>query len=265
MWLCVRCNPAVQHIYWQVREVFAGLTALAGLGLVVAMCGVYYSIETIPAWHTLATWFFFFGSTLLTGPLAVGISLLVTWQIQMRTMPSLPGSCECCFFVQRVRQKRAPQRLSGSRQPRRSSTQEATAGTGVHRTPHTRGVGSDSLRVAGYLPGECTIWDGPPGRVSHPHHQSRQRNEAAQEVAHRMMEGHYLLIRLVLLVAAVILAGIFAFIRARDAVVTPSRALATIIVLAFALAVISELLGRGLHHEGLWHVGLNTPQTLLGH
>ena len=62
----------------QVREVFAGLTALAGLGLVVAMCGVYYSIETIPAWHTLATWFFFFGSTLLTGPLAVGISLLVT-------------------------------------------------------------------------------------------------------------------------------------------------------------------------------------------
>ena len=64
--------------------------------------------------------------------------------------------------------------------------------------------------------------------------------------------------------AAVILAGIFAFIRARDAV-TPSRALATIIVLAFALAVISELLGRGLHYEGLWHVGLNTPQTLLGH
>ncbi len=250
----------------QVREVFAGLTALAGLGLVVAMCGVYYSIETIPAWHTLATWFFFFGSTLLTGPLAVGISLLVTWQIQMRTA-AVPTPA-----VASVVSSRATGTAEAGGTPAPSGHDNHVVAvlkrlllervfTG-HPTPEV------SALTARALQGICLVsaLSGMVLLVTYPIHITNlaNGNEAAQEVAHRMMEGHYLLIRLVLLAAAVILAGIFAFIRARDAV-TPSRALATIIVLAFALAVISELLGRGLHYEGLWHVGLNTPQTLLGH
>ena len=85
---------------------------------------------------------------------------------------------------------------------------------------------------------------------------------AAQEVADRlMMPASY--IRLVLLAVVVILAGVFAFVRARNES-TPSRALAIIIVTAFVLAVITELLGRGMHYEGLYHVGLNTTQNLLG-
>lgn len=92
-----------------------------------------------PAWHTLATWFFFFGSTLLTGPLAVGISLLVTWQIQMRTA-AVPTPAVASVVSSRATGTAASGAFAsfGSRQPRRSSTQRATAGTGVHRTPHQK-------------------------------------------------------------------------------------------------------------------------------
>ena len=62
----------------------------------------------------------------------------------------------------------------------------------------------------------------------------------------------------------IILAGVFAFIRARTAT-TPNTSLAWIITTTFLLAVTTELLGRGMHYEGLWHIGLNTTQTLLGH
>ena len=75
-------------------------------------------------------------------------------------------------------------------------------------------------------------------------------------------ERGYLL--LVVLAIVIILAGVFAFVRARNET-TPSRTLAIIITTAFILAVITELLGRGMHYEGLWHIGLNTTQTLLRH
>ena len=87
--------------------------------------------------------------------------------------------------------------------------------------------------------------------------------DAAREVAGRLlMPGT--VVRLVLLAVVVVLAGVFAFVRARSAQ-RPSRVLAWIIVSAFVLAVVSELLGRGMHYEGLYHVGLNTTQYLLGH
>ena len=86
--------------------------------------------------------------------------------------------------------------------------------------------------------------------------------QAAQDVANEM-QGPVLTWRLILLAAVVILTGVFAFMRARTAD-KPNRALAWIIGIAFVLAVASELLGRGLHYEGLWHVGLNTTQYLLG-
>ena len=87
--------------------------------------------------------------------------------------------------------------------------------------------------------------------------------EAARVVASRLV-GPVLVWRLVLLAVVVILAGVFAFVRARGAD-RPSKALAWIIVSAFVLAVVSELVGRGLHYEGLYHVGLNTTQHLLDH
>ncbi|QJC22711.1 dimethyl sulfoxide reductase anchor subunit [Arcanobacterium buesumense] len=62
-----------------LREILAILTALSGLFLLVSMSGVYYSTITIPAWNNFTVPVFFFASTLLTGPLAVALALLVVW------------------------------------------------------------------------------------------------------------------------------------------------------------------------------------------
>ena len=57
------------------RDTLAGLTALAGLALIISMTGVYYFTETVPAWHNIFTWVSFFSSAFFTGSLAVALAL----------------------------------------------------------------------------------------------------------------------------------------------------------------------------------------------
>ena len=67
-----------------IRQVLAGLTALAGLGLVISMVGVYFFPGTITTWSTWFRWVLFFGSALVTGSLAVAITLSLSWRVQKR-------------------------------------------------------------------------------------------------------------------------------------------------------------------------------------
>ena len=46
------------------------VTALFGVGLVVSQVMIYYSLVTVPAWNSWATWVQFFGTALLLGALA---------------------------------------------------------------------------------------------------------------------------------------------------------------------------------------------------
>ncbi|MFT3944268.1 MAG: dimethyl sulfoxide reductase anchor subunit [Ancrocorticia sp.] len=216
-----------------IRQALAGLTAIAGFLLVLTMAGTYYSVETIPAWHHPATWIFFFGSALLTGSLAVGVALLVTWNMQARQAGGWLYQLASRFHLI-------------SDQPMNDELNRLTtkALQGISLSSSLAGV---TLLVT--YPIYFLYLAGGPA--------------AAQEVADRLiMPASY--IRLALLAVVVILAGVFAFVRARNDT-TPSRNLAIIISSAFTLAVVTELLGRGMHYEGLWHVGLNTAQTLLGH
>lgn len=219
----------------KAREIFALLTALAGLLLVISMCGVYYSVTTIPAWHNPATWIFFFASAILTGSLAIGIALLVTWNLQARR-DSTPAdeTTKQTFFNRLI----SPDRL----------TSEVTTLT-------TRSLQGISLSAT--IAGLAIL-------VTYPIYITSLANgpQAAQDVANRLV-GPALIIRLILLAAVILLTGVFAYMKARTAN-QPNTSLAWIITTAFILALASELLGRALHYEGLWHVGLNTAQTLLG-
>lgn len=60
-----------------VRRVLAVVTALVGVGLVVSQAQIYYSLVTVPAWNSWATWVQFFGTTLLLGALAVGMAFVL--------------------------------------------------------------------------------------------------------------------------------------------------------------------------------------------
>ena len=277
-----------------VRQVLAALTALAGFLLVATMAGTYYSVETIPAWHHPAVWVFFFGSAILTGSLAVGVALLITWNITTKntdidtdsTTDTADADASTTDTVGTDAHAGTTDTVGTGTGTDASATDTAgdtntgtdadTGGgvvTRVRPLVRWRVVSGEPLSgelgvlTTRALAGIClaAALSGVAILVMYPLYVLDLANgvDAAREVAGRLlMPGT--VVRLVLLAVVVVLAGVFAFVRARSAA-RPSRVLAWIIVSAFVLAVVSELLGRGMHYEGLYHVGLNTTQYLLGH
>lgn len=73
----------------------------------------------------------------------------------------------------------------------------------------------------------------------------------------------WLPVRWLLLSAGVVLVSVFMHMLMRKAKY-PTRKMLAVVSIAFLLIFSSELLGRGLHYEGLWHVGINTSQHWLG-
>ncbi|GAA1644053.1 dimethyl sulfoxide reductase anchor subunit family protein [Georgenia ruanii] len=72
---------AAQWFKWgttRLRQALALLTAAVGLGLVWSMSMIYYSLVTVPAWHTWATPAQFFTTAFLLGTLAVGTAFMGT-------------------------------------------------------------------------------------------------------------------------------------------------------------------------------------------
>ena len=81
---------AAQWFKWatpRLRQALAGLTAVVGLGLVGCMSMIYYTLDTVPAWHSWATPAQFFTTTFLLGTLAVGAALTATvlWRARRPT------------------------------------------------------------------------------------------------------------------------------------------------------------------------------------
>ena len=62
----------------RLRQALAAVTAVVGLLLVLSMSMIYYSLVTVPAWHTWATPAQFFTTTFLLGSLAVGAAFMGT-------------------------------------------------------------------------------------------------------------------------------------------------------------------------------------------
>lgn len=88
---------AAQWFKWGtplLRRVLAGLTALVGLGLVTAMSMIYYTLVTVPAWHSWATPVQFFTTAFLLGTVAVGAALTgaVMWRAHRGTTDGDPDS-----------------------------------------------------------------------------------------------------------------------------------------------------------------------------
>ncbi|MCI6573862.1 MAG: dimethyl sulfoxide reductase anchor subunit [Actinomycetaceae bacterium] len=231
------------------REVLAALAALAGLGLLVSMSGVYYSVRTIPAWNTFAVPVFFFSSAILTGTLAVALALLVVWNhFNRAAVLARAENPRDLHRKKNMTEKKIGQLLSSRL-------------FGVHD-----GSSLDENLVA--LVRSSLQWLSIAAAaagiiifITYPLYvlQLAQGNQAAQHVAQEL-SASVLAWRLCLLGVAVLLAGTFAAVRARISM-TPHAVLTAMLIAAFVLALVSELLGRSLHYEGLWHVGLNTLQV----
>lgn len=212
-----------------VRDVLAVLTALSGLALLISMSGVYCSLRTIPAWHTPAVPVFFFASALLTGPLAVALSLLLVWKkaLSATELPEAKGW--------------------------RSRLAVGQIDDDLKSLVHSA---MQILTIVGAASGVVIMITYPAYLLG-----LHQQGGAAAQVADAI-SGGFLTCRLVLLGIAVIAAGVFAFtqIRLHE---KPTTTLTVLLCSALLLAFISELMGRAIHYEGLWHVGLNTVQNVI--
>lgn len=62
----------------RLRQALAVLTALVGIALIFSMSMIYYSLETVPAWHNPQTPLSFFLTAIILGSLAVGTAFMVT-------------------------------------------------------------------------------------------------------------------------------------------------------------------------------------------
>ena len=213
----------------KVRDVLAVLTALSGIALVVSMVGVYASLPTVPAWNSWFTWVLFFGSAAFTGSLAVALALAATWQQQHKRSVGKQGGIRGFLSAGLFPAGELPNEVG-----------ELTA-----RSIRT-------LTAVSVIAGAVML-------VAYPFHMAQLGlgTAAQQQVAQNMMHNGYLAIRLVSLALTVVLVVLAARGNAL-ANKTPTRKLVTLLTICLVLAVATELLGRGLHYEGLVRDGINT-------
>lgn len=243
------------------RRAFWIITAAVGLGLIISMVIVYYTVVTVPAWHSWFTWVLFFGSTFFTGALADALAITVAWFHHRREDDA--ASPEPAV---------APEPASSAEPavaPHESDAKEAGPGF-WHRVGATMRRG---LFPGGPLTDQLTSFSVYATRfavalsaaagiillLAYPFQMARLgiNGGVETEVASNMLSHGWLAIRLISLVIAI---ALIAF-AARDEAYrtcTPTRKLVWILAIALVVVLASELLGRGLHYEGLIRVGINT-------
>lgn len=216
-----------------LRDVLAVLTALSGLALLAAMSGVYCTVKTIPAWHTPAIPVFFFASALLTGPLAVALSLLLVWKKALSATDTVSAPESWKDWRQHLAVGQISDDLKSLVHSAMQILTIVSAASGI----------IIMITYPAYLLG------------------LHQQGGAAAHVAD-VISGGFLTCRLILLGIAVVGAGVFAFTQIRLHS-QPTTTLTVLLCGSLLLAFITELLGRAVHYEGLWHVGLNTVQHVI--
>ncbi|EFL93819.1 dimethyl sulfoxide reductase anchor subunit family protein [Mobiluncus curtisii] len=216
-----------------LRDALAVLTALSGLALLAAMSGVYCTVKTIPAWHTPAIPVFFFASALLTGPLAVALSLLLVWKKALSATDTVSAPESWKDWRQHLAVGQISDDLKSLVHSAMQILTIVSAASGI----------IIMITYPAYLLG------------------LHQQGGAAAHVAD-VISGGFLTCRLILLGIAVVGAGVFAFTQIRLHS-QPTTTLTVLLCGSLLLAFISELMGRAVHYEGLWHVGLNTVQHVI--
>lgn len=203
-----------------LRQALACLTALVGVALLVAMSNIYYSLVTVPAWHSWFTPFQFVATALLLGSLLVASALLLFTHYQ----PKLTG------VLARV---------------------EADAHDEAETPADTRLI-SWAIRgcVALTLVTAAALLIATPLYVAG----LASGGPMAVKAAHAYT-GVLPVLRFALLVLGAIILGVLAVLQASPAK-AKQRKLACIIVVAFLVVLVGELVGRALFYATMYRVGI---------
>lgn len=229
-------------VSFRTRRVLAAITAVVGAGLVVCESMIYFSVVTIPAWHSWWVPFSFSMTTVILGSLSVSCALMVTAMVRRRNeLSGLP-----------VRPARGVGQAQGGFIQRRikGEIEAINAPTGADEWGLTTRI-IQWCAVAAAAAATATL-------IGYPIFSSALGADglpAAQQAA-AVFTGPGYIVRLVLLGAVALLLGFFVY---RTAARTPRehpQGLALTISIVFVLAGAGELVGRALHYATLFHVGI---------
>ena len=232
----------------QLRQALAALTAVVGIALVWAMSQIYYSLAAVPAWNTAIVPFHFFATTLLLGALATGTALTISAMVRRRT--ELNGSGSTSETAGDVLHVDEPASRGGAVAVAvRQRVAEVNAPTTDLEWSLTTAV-IQSIAFFTATVGVAIL-------ISYPVHVAALSagNDAAQASA-QVFSGAFFLVRLVLLGLAAIALALAAHRTAGNAVRESPGILATIMSTAFVLAFVTELMGRSLHYDSMFLVGI---------
>lgn len=244
------------------RRILAGVTALLGIGLLWSMSAIYSTLVTVPAWNTWVVPFQFFATAILLGGLAVGSAMMIHILVRTRRGKNGKSTSATNGAV-----KGSTEPASGHLMPPGSPKNSGRATALLERT-RTRAAEIASERFEPASP-EWTLtsrlirWiavvTGSTGTaiiISYVFHVGdlASGTEAAQ-VSAAVFSGAFFTMRLALLAVSAVLLAYFAINTASKALTNP-RVLTTVMVAALAIALIAELMGRYLHYESMFRIGI---------
>lgn len=233
-----------------LRQIIAAVAALVGLGLVYSMSMIYASLVTVPAWNTWAVPFQFFATTLLLGSLAVGAAILIHMSVRFRngengkakpveSAPEEVDSEGSGGGVSTLVRQTKTQAKKMSSEPLSPSSVDAQAGVAIIRWIAISSVVIGVAIFIGYIFHIVSLATGGP----------------EQQLAAEEYQSGFFFLRLAILGVAAVLLAAFTFKTANQEFKNP-KTLTILMVSALVLAVISELIGRSLHYDTMFRIGM---------
>jgi len=212
----------------------------------VAESMVYYTLVTVPAWHSWMVPFSFFATAALLGTLAVGSALMITTMIRARAEASAAdGSTGTAGKAEGSE----PSALGGLKLQVRNRIKEINAPTSQAEWTIVAGalrwIALISAVVAVAIMIAYPLYLGALGQ-----------GDAAALASVEVLSGPMLWVRLVCVGATAVILGFFVYRMAETTTLANSRALVVMVTLSLALAFVGEFIGRLLHYESMFRIGL---------
>lgn len=230
-----------------VRQIIAGVAAVVGLALVYSMAMIYSSVVTIPAWNTWAVPFQFFATTFLLGSLAVGAAILIHMSFRFKSDGTGSAPARTKTDDKPVDggggtgllEKTKLQARSMTREPLTANSVDVKAGVAVIRWVAIVSIIIGVAIFIGYIFHITNLATG----------------VAEQQLAAERYETAFFFVRLLLLGVAAVLLAVFTFRTANLEFRTP-KTMMVLMTSALVLATISEFMGRSIHYDSLFRVGM---------
>lgn len=251
---------ACQFLKWGsagFRQALALLTALVGILFLYSMSMVYYSLVTVPAWHTWITPARFATTALILGAFSIGTAFMTVVMLRRDALEG--GRASAVVTGASTRLQRATRRPLESRAATRVLARrrgelagaEGTAAGGEY-SPAARQLILASLRgiaVAGIVLLAFEF-------VMQPMHllNLMQAGPVGVESA-TAFSGALGVLRIVLVCIGAGLLSLFLFRIASNSE-APARSVATLVTIAFACVLVAEFLGRAAFYEQMTRIGM---------